>query len=153
MNVQTNEVTRHRMDRYRATLRASGFDEATGPGTSPMTLGLAQCLRAPTDAEAERRATAGGADGVPSGRAKRVYEEQGVLLKPETAPAARNVPQHSLLCGSPATVAEAISKIDAIGVGGLILAFRIGPMPGEVAEQSIRLFMQHVAPEFRSNVA
>ena len=84
---------------------------------------------------------------------KRVYEEQGVLLKPETAPAARNVPQHSLLCGSPATVAEAISKIDAIGVGGLILAFRIGPMPGEVAEQSIRLFMQHVAPEFRSNAA
>jgi alkanesulfonate monooxygenase SsuD/methylene tetrahydromethanopterin reductase-like flavin-dependent oxidoreductase (luciferase family) len=70
-----------------------------------------------------------------------------------SAPAARNVPQHSLLCGSPATVAEAISKIDAIGVGGLILAFRIGPMPGEVAEQSIRLFMQQVAPEFRSNAA
>jgi len=26
-------------------------------------------------------------------------------------------------------------------------------MPGEVAEQSIRLFMQQVAPEFRSNAA
>ena len=83
---------------------------------------------------------------------KRIYEEQGALLKPETSPAARNVPEHSLLYGSPATVAEKIAEIDAIGVGGLILAFRIGPMPGEVAEQSIRLFMQHVAPEFRSNV-
>ena len=84
---------------------------------------------------------------------KRVYEEQGVLLKPETAPAARNVPQHSLLAGLPATVAHAISSIYVIGVGGLILAFRIGSMPGYVAEQSIRLFMQHVAPEFRSNAA
>ena len=59
--------------------------------------------------------------------------------------------QHSLLCGSPATVAEAIAEIDAIGVGGLILVFRIGPMPIEVAEHSIRLFMKKVAPEFRSS--
>ncbi len=73
---------------------------------------------------------------------------QGLLLKPD-APAARNDARHSLLCGSPATVAEAIAEIDTIGVGGLILAFRIGPMPGETAEQSIRLFMQKVAPEFR----
>jgi alkanesulfonate monooxygenase SsuD/methylene tetrahydromethanopterin reductase-like flavin-dependent oxidoreductase (luciferase family) len=155
MNVQTNEVTRHRMDRYRGTMRESGFDEATVARNVADTWVWRNVFVAPTDAEAERLAR-------PAFEAqtefrqvmrKRVYEEQGVLLKPETEPAARNVPQHSLLCGSPATVAEAISKIDAIGVGGLILAFRIGPMPGEVAEQSIRLFMQHVAPEFRSNAA
>src|SRR5262252_7313252 len=29
MNVQSNEVTRHRMDRYRQTMRECGFDEAT----------------------------------------------------------------------------------------------------------------------------
>ena len=153
MNVQTNEVTRHRMDCYRATMRASGFDEATVARNVADTWVWRNVFVAPTDAEAERLAR-------PAFRVqtefrqvmrKRIYEEQGALLKPETAPAARNIPEHSLLCGSPATVAEKIAEIDAIGVGGLILAFRIGPMPGEVAEQSIRLFMQHVAPEFRSN--
>ena len=64
---------------------------------------------------------------------KKVYQEQGLLLQQETGPAARNQVQHSILCGSPATVSEAIAEIDSIGVGGLILVFRIGPMPIEVA--------------------
>jgi len=49
----------------------------------------------------------------------------------------------------PDTVSEAIAEIDRIGVGGLILVFRIGPMPAEVANNSIRLFMEKVAPRFR----
>ncbi|MNC90282.1 hypothetical protein D3C83_63630 [compost metagenome] len=69
-----------------------------------------------------------------------------MLLKAETGPAARNQVQHSILCGSPATICEAIAEIDRIGVGGLILVFRIGPMAAEVAESSIRLFMRKVAP-------
>ena len=84
---------------------------------------------------------------------KKVYQEQGLLLHQETGPAARNQVQHSILCGSPATVSEAIAEIDRIGVGGLILVFRIGPMPIEVAEASIRLFMKKVAPEFRKTRA
>jgi hypothetical protein len=43
-----------------------------------------------------------------------------------------------MVCGSPATVIEAIAEIDKIGVGGLILVFRLGPMPYEVAENSIQ---------------
>ncbi|MGZ5120586.1 MAG: hypothetical protein ACXWIH_30370, partial [Burkholderiales bacterium] len=77
------------------------------------------------------------------------YEEQGLLLKQESGPVARNQVQHSLLCGSPDTVCEAIAEIDKIGVGGLILVFRLGPMPYEVAANSIRLFMTRVAPQFR----
>ena len=65
-------------------------------------------------------------------------------------PGKDNQTQHSLLCGSPATVTAAIAEIDKIGVGGLILVFRLGPMPYEVAAGSIRLFMQKVAPQFRS---
>ena len=76
-----------------------------------------------------------------------------LLLKQETAPAARNQTQHSLLCGSPATVTAAIAEIDRIGVGGLILVFRLGPMPYEVAAGSIRLFMEKVAPQFRRTAA
>ena len=80
---------------------------------------------------------------------KRVYEEQGLLLKAESGPVARNQVQHSLLCGSPDTVTEALAEIDKIGVGGLILVFRLGPMPYDVAASSIRLFMNKVAPNFR----
>ena len=65
-------------------------------------------------------------------------------------PGKDNQTQHSLLCGSPATVTAAIAEIDKIGVGGLILVFRLGPMPYDVAASSIRLFMEKVAPQFRS---
>ena len=152
MNVQTNEVTRHRMDRYRATMRAAGFDEAAVARNVADTWVWRNVFVAPTDGEAERLARPAFHAQTEFRQAmrRRVFEEQGVLLKPETSPAARNVPEHSLLCGSPATVAKAIAEIDAIGVGGLILAFRIGPMPWKVAEQSIRLFMDEVAPRFRS---
>ena len=53
------------------------------------------------------------------------------MLKHEPTTPARNQQQHSMLCGSPDTVAEAIAEIDSIGVGGLILVFRLGPMPYE----------------------
>ena len=62
---------------------------------------------------------------------KSVYEEQGVLLKPETAPAARNQSRSTRSCAArPPPWPKRIAEIDKIGVGGLILVFRIGPMPG-----------------------
>jgi alkanesulfonate monooxygenase SsuD/methylene tetrahydromethanopterin reductase-like flavin-dependent oxidoreductase (luciferase family) len=155
MNVQSNEVTRHRMDLYRKTMRESGYDDATVARCVGNSWIWRNIFVAETDAEAERL-------GVPAFEAqqefrqamrKRVYQEQGLLLKQETEPAARNQVQHSLICGSPATVAETIAEIDAIGVGGLLMVFRVGPMPAEVAEASIRLFMEKVAPEFRSRTA
>jgi alkanesulfonate monooxygenase SsuD/methylene tetrahydromethanopterin reductase-like flavin-dependent oxidoreductase (luciferase family) len=151
MNVQTNEVTRRRMDDYRAAMRASGYDDAAIARNVADTWIWRNVYVAESDALAERVA-------LPAFEAQtefrqamrtRVYEEQGLLLKP-TGAAARTDARHALICGSPATVAEAIAEIDAIGVGGLILAFRLGPMPWDVAEASIRLFMQKVAPEFRS---
>ena len=80
---------------------------------------------------------------------KKVYAEQGLMLKEEKTTPARDQQQHSILCGSPDTVSEAIAEIDKIGVGGLILVFRLGPMPIEVAEHSIKLFMSKVAPRFQ----
>jgi alkanesulfonate monooxygenase SsuD/methylene tetrahydromethanopterin reductase-like flavin-dependent oxidoreductase (luciferase family) len=58
-----------------------------------------------------------------------------------------------LIYGSPATVAERLAKIDKIGVGGMMMAFRLGPMAGEVANNSIKLFMEKVAPEFQNHTA
>ncbi|MBC7781741.1 MAG: LLM class flavin-dependent oxidoreductase [Proteobacteria bacterium] len=151
MNIQTNEVTRHRMDLYRSTMRESGFDEAAVSRSVDDSWVWRNIFVGETDAEAERLALPAFETQQEFRQAmrRRVYEEQGLLLKQETAPAARNDVRHSMVCGSPATVAEELAKIDAIGVGGLILVFRIGPMPYEVAEHSIKLFMQKVAPQFR----
>ncbi len=152
MNVQSNAVTRHRMDLYRKTMREAGFDEATVSRNVDDTWVWRNIFVAPTDAEAERLA-------LPAFRTQmafraemreRVYREQGLILKKEEAGAARNESRHALLCGSPDTVCEAIAEIDQIGVGGLILVFRLGPMPHEVAADSIRLFMSRVAPNFRA---
>ncbi len=156
MNIQTNETTKRRMDLYRKTMRESGY------GEEQVARNVADCwvwrniFVAETDAEAERLA-------LPAFKTqsefrmamrKKVYEEQGLLLKQEGGgPAARNDPRSAVLCGSPATVAEAIAEIDRIGVGGLILTFRIGPMPYDVAANSIRLFMSKVAPEFKAKKA
>ena len=158
MNVQTNAVTRHRMDLYRKTMRDAGFDEAAVARNVDETWVWRNIFVAETDAEAERLA-------VPLFEAQRaqraamrerVAAERGESLvkKAETGAApARNVTAHSLICGSPATVAEKIAEIDEIGVGGIILQFRVGPAPADVAENSLKLFMHRVAPEFRKRKA
>jgi alkanesulfonate monooxygenase SsuD/methylene tetrahydromethanopterin reductase-like flavin-dependent oxidoreductase (luciferase family) len=155
MNVQTNDVTQHRMDLYRKTMRESGFDDAAVARAVDDTWVWRNIFVAETDAEAERIA-------VPLFEAQRVQRaamreriaaERGESLvkkKAETGAApARNVTEHSLICGSPATVAEKVAEIDKIGVGGIILQFRVGPSSAEVAENSLKLFMQKVAPEFQ----
>ena len=158
MNVQTDEVTKHRMDLYRQTMRATGFNDAHVAAAVDDTWVWRNIFLADTDAEAERI-------GVPlfeeqrEHRAKmrnRILAERGEsMAKPgETGAApARNVTEHSLICGSPATVAERLAKIDAIGVGGIILQFRLGSSSYDIVENSVRLFMEQVAPEFQTLAA
>lgn len=155
MNIQSNEVTQHRMDLYRKTMREAGFDEAAVARNVDDSWLWRNIFVAETDAEAERLALPAFEVQQEFRQAmrKKVYAEQGVLLKQESGPVARNDVRHSLVCGSPATVAEEIAKIDKIGIGGLILVFRLGPMPYEVAANSIKLFMNKVAPEFKSKAA
>jgi hypothetical protein len=54
-----------------------------------------------------------------------------------------------VLHGAPATVAEDIAALDRLGIGGIIGVFRMGPMPHELAAQSLSLFLREVAPQFR----
>ena len=155
MNVQTDEVTKHRMDLYRQTMRQAGFDDEAVADAVDNTWVWRNIFIAETDAEAKQV-------GIPLFEAQREHRprmrnriaaERGesMVKKVETgaAPAARNVVEHSLIYGSPTTVAEKLATIDQIGVGGLILQFRVGPTPYDVTEHSIRLFMDKVAPEFQ----
>ncbi|HKF71443.1 MAG TPA: LLM class flavin-dependent oxidoreductase [Stellaceae bacterium] len=154
MNVQTLDVTRHRMDLYRRTMRESGYGDAA------VARNIEQCwiwrnvYVAETDAEAERIAVSA-FHAMQQHRAalrERIYREQGVRIEvpvPTLGAPARVDPRHALICGSPATVAEAFAEIEKIGVGGVIMQFRLGPMAHEHAARSLSLFMREVAPKFR----
>ncbi len=151
MNVQTNAVTRERLAAYRATMEGAGFDAAH----------IARCLDgswvwrnvvvADTDEEARRI-------GVPAFEAmsaqrkamrEKIQAEQGVSMEKAAKVHAHSDVAKGLLCGSPETVAASMAEIDATGVGGVICAFRLGPMTAEQTNRSIRLFMEKVAPRFR----
>jgi alkanesulfonate monooxygenase SsuD/methylene tetrahydromethanopterin reductase-like flavin-dependent oxidoreductase (luciferase family) len=155
MNVQTDEVTRHRLELYRKTMHQAGFDDAAVAAALADSWVWRNIFVADTDAEAERLA-------VPLFEAQReqrarmrnrVAAERGDSMvktaETGTAPAARNIVAHSLIYGSPDTVIERLSHIDTIGVGGVILQFRLGPAPYDVTANSIRLFMDKVAPTFQ----
>jgi alkanesulfonate monooxygenase SsuD/methylene tetrahydromethanopterin reductase-like flavin-dependent oxidoreductase (luciferase family) len=156
MNVQSNDVTQHRMELYQQTMRDSGFDdERIAQNMSECWLWRNVCV-ADTDAEAAEI-------GIPAFHRQtefrgvmraRIHKEQGVTLAKtpvagvvQSKPARAQV-EHSLLYGSPDTVAEKIAEIDKFGAGGLIMTFRLGPMDIETTEKSIRLFMTKVAPQF-----
>ncbi len=155
MNVQPYAVTRDRLALYRAELERSGHDAATIARCMAESWVWRNIVVAETDAEAERA-------GVPAFEAmqaqrralrERIYAEQGIRMVAEKVPPAHVQVRDALICGSPATVAARMAEIDALGVGGVICAFRLGPMPAEVANQSIRLFMSEVAPRFRGTAA
>ncbi|MEO8714483.1 MAG: LLM class flavin-dependent oxidoreductase [Acetobacteraceae bacterium] len=151
MNVQSDEVTRQRIDLYRRTLREHGHDEARC---------LDDCwawrnvVVAETDAEAARV-------GIPAFEAmqaqrasmrERIYAQTGQRLHaPSPAPAARTVAEHALIHGSPETVARRLAEVAAIGIGGLIMQFRLGPMPHQFAANSLSLFMREVQPILRAS--
>lgn len=152
MNVQSNEVTAQRMDLYRQTLRSIGLDEAAVAHNAAECWAWRNVFVAETDAEAERIA-------VPAFHAmhehrlamrQKVYDEQGVSIlpmpKPGDAQPARMVLEHSLVHGSPATVAEKLSAVGKTGIGGLIMQFRLGPLPWEDTANSLRLFNEKVRP-------
>ena len=155
MNVQSMEVTRKRLGLYREALARAGHGEAQIARCMDESWVWRNVVVAETDAEAARI-------GIPAFEAmqeqrrsmrERVYAEQGIRMVEEKVPPARAQVDHALVYGSPATVAAKMAEIDRTGVGGVICSFRLGPMPAEVANESIRLFMTRVAPEFQARQA
>jgi alkanesulfonate monooxygenase SsuD/methylene tetrahydromethanopterin reductase-like flavin-dependent oxidoreductase (luciferase family) len=155
MNVQSNAVTAQRMDLYRQTLRTVGMDEAAIARNVEECWVWRNVFVADSDTEAERIAV----PAFETMQARRtemrnqVYREQGVSIQPMpvpgSAPAARTVVEHSLVYGSPATVAEKLAPIAATGVGGLIMQFRLGPMSYNDTAHSLTLFRDAVMPALR----
>ena len=152
MNVQSNEVTAHRMTLYRAALREAGLDEAAIARTVDECWVWRNVYVAETDAEAERVAKPA-FEAMHAFRVEmrhKVYAEQGKSIlpmpAPGVAPPAHAQAEHALVYGSPATVADKLSAIAATGVGGLIIQFRLGPMSYEQTAASLTLFRDRVMP-------
>lgn len=157
MNLQPLDVTRRRFELYGETLRDMGWDGER------IARNLKDCwiwrnvFVAETDAEAERVGPAA-FERMTAARAEmrnRIRRETGmhIAVPQSELPDARANRAEGILCGSPATVAEKIAGIEKLGVGGIIATFRLGPLPHEVARQSLELFLRQVAPQFRSGTA
>jgi alkanesulfonate monooxygenase SsuD/methylene tetrahydromethanopterin reductase-like flavin-dependent oxidoreductase (luciferase family) len=154
MNIQSNEITRQRFDLYRKTMAEAGYDDEVIARTIGNCWAWRNVVVAETDAEAA-------AIGVPAFRRMREHlnSARRRLNRPDeqrpmspSAPAARDTVEYGLIYGSPTTVCEQLAALQDIGMGGLILHFRLGPMPWDVTENSLRLFAEKVAPAFRAAV-
>jgi len=149
MNVQSLDTTRTRVTAYRNAACEAGITEPAATHALEQSWVWRNICVAETDSEAARI-------GLPAFAAmqehraamrERILREQGAtMIDPTAKPPARIDPTHALIYGSPATVAERIAELEATGVGGAILAFRLGPMSFEHTAQSLSLFMNEVVP-------
>ena len=153
MNVQSLETTRRRVGLYREAMLQAGHDAAAVAANLQASWLWRNIFVAASDAEAERI-------GLPAfetmtrARAElrnRIFAETGMRIEVPASdlPGGRAARGDGLIHGAPARVAEDIAALDRLGVGGIIATFRLGPMPHEVAAESLGRFMHEVAPQFR----
>ena len=152
MNVQSNETTRHRITAWRAAAQQAGFSETAIAAALDQSWVWRNIVVADTNEEAERI-------GVPAFIAMhehrvamrhRVEREQGLTLFKQGAPRPAHGDPRLLIRGSPSSVARQMAEVAELGVGGVILTFRIGPLTHEQTVRSLTLFMQEVAPQLRA---
>jgi len=155
MNIQSDETTKDRLEQYRKAMAEAGYDQATIDQNVANSWVWRNIVVAETDTEAEAIA-------IPAFQKMREHlndnrrrlntaEEQASLGA--SSGAARETVEHGVVCGSPATVAEKLEGLQKMGAGGIIIHFRLGPMTWDETENSLRLFAEKVAPEFRAPVA
>lgn len=148
--VQPDDETERRFAAYRRALGESGLDEA----------GVRRVL---SDCRVWRNIYVADTDAEAAALAKRVHEASRAhidrtRLRLNTAEETASVKtdlsdprfevENSMIYGSPAAVAERVARLGEMGIGGLILHFRVGPMSWADNERSLRLFAGEVAPRF-----
>ena len=148
MNVQSVDTTTQRMTAYKDTMAEAGFDEGAIDEAMDNCWVWRNVVVADTDAEAEEI-------GVPAFLTMRTNlsaARERLNLPTEAMPAtgaARDSVDQGLICGSPDTVAEKMEKVGQTGAGGVIIHFRLGPLPREVNDHSLDLFANKVVPQLR----
>ena len=156
MNVQSLETTTKRIHAYRNALAESGHSEQHIATCLEDTWVWRNVFVAETDAEAQCIAVPAFNAMQQQRKAMRehVFAQTGERMHHAavnaTNPAHAQI-EHALICGSPATVTEKLSQIKRLGVGGLIMQSRLGPMSSADAVHSLQLFAGRVAPALTSD--
>jgi alkanesulfonate monooxygenase SsuD/methylene tetrahydromethanopterin reductase-like flavin-dependent oxidoreductase (luciferase family) len=152
MNVQSLETTARRVELYRRTMREAGYRE----GAVAANLAASWVWRNFHVADSDETAARVGIPAFETMTQARAemrnrYAERGerIVVPKHDLPGARTARGDGLIHGAPARVAEDVAALDRLGIGGIIGTFRLGPMPHEVAAESLTLFFEKVAPQFR----
>lgn len=138
--------TARKIELYRAIMRERGRTEEQIEDNLAKSWTWRRIFVGETEAEAER---IGPPAFLAARNDRRIASEQLYAVVGRTMRPSRQQ-EDAFIYGSPERVAETIAKTAATGIGGLILQFRLGAMPADVAENSLRLFMKEVAPAFQS---
>ncbi|MYE53656.1 MAG: LLM class flavin-dependent oxidoreductase [Chloroflexi bacterium] len=150
LSMQPLDKTRRMFDLYRCTMSDAGYEEDY----------VAQACRscwiwfngvvAQTDAEAAeiaRPAYAASIQHITGGRERMNTASEQIEVEDIYANSDAG-PEDDLVYGSPEKIAEVVAELDDIGVGGVMIQFRIGEMTWEQTESSMRLFADNVMPRF-----
>ena len=149
--VQPDDETERRFNVYQDAMRNSGFDEPAVARAMEESWIWRNIYVAETDAEAERLAAhvhQANRTHIDETRLRLNTAEEMASVRTGLADPRFRV-ENSMVFGSPDTVAARIERLRRIGIGGLILQFRVGPMSWEDNEASLRLFSSEVMPRFR----
>lgn len=149
--VQPDDETARRFGVYKTTMTESGYDDEAIEKNMEQCWIWRNIFLAETDEEAEKI-------GVPAFVESREHiaktrdklntaEEMSSVSRGLADP--RFGVEHALIYGSPDTVSERIARLEKLGMGGIILHFRVGPLSWEDNENSLRLFADRVMPNFR----
>jgi alkanesulfonate monooxygenase SsuD/methylene tetrahydromethanopterin reductase-like flavin-dependent oxidoreductase (luciferase family) len=154
MNVQSLDNTARRVELYRQAMREAGYDEAAIAANLAASWVWRNVFVADSDSAAERIAVPCFEEmtRVRAAMRQRIFAETGQRIEVPTSdlPEQRATSGQGVIYGSPATVAEAFAAIQKLGIGGVIGAYRLGPMPHEIVTESLNLFMRQVAPQLRA---
>jgi len=151
MNIQSDDTTQQRLDLYKSTMLEVGYKDEDIVRNVEDSWAWRNVFVAETDIEAEKM-------GIPYFRNMRAHltENRTSMNTPKeieaqsraVTGAARDSVDHGLVFGSPDTVCQKLEALNNTGIGGVIIHFRLGAMPYELAANSLKLFAEKVAPHF-----
>ena len=150
LSMKPLDKLRAMFDLYRSAMANAGYDDAEiGEAVSNCWIWFNGVV-ADTDAKAAeiaRPANANSLKYIAAGRVRMNTDSEQAEVEAIYAGSDAG-PEDDLVYGSPDTIAETIAALEDMGVGGVMIQFRIGDMPWDVMESSMRLFTEKVMPRF-----
>jgi len=138
------DVTEKQVAWFRQGLAEGGFDARTIASVMEQSWVMRQTIVADT----ERAAMGEGLGYFRSMQQYRAAQSPGYrdLVMGDSA---TSLPK-GVICGSPDSVREQFVQLAKLGIGGVALRIRVGPMPVAYSMNALRLIMKHIAPDMRA---